>query len=132
MNTPSSPVFLWESGRLAERPAPRALAFTREQWIAATLLVLAAVVFAVFVAVVERAVQRSEIQHRSLRARAVAEAECEAAKPAESRGDCRSLFDGQAQAGAAAAAGAEAGRQAAGPSWHVSTAAVAATAGARE
>jgi uncharacterized membrane protein YcjF (UPF0283 family) len=98
MNTPSSSVAIWESGRLAKRRPSRPLDFNREQWIATALLVLAAIVFAAFVAVLEQDMRRSELQRSEQRARAIAEADCEASRPAESRGACLALFNGDAVA----------------------------------
>ncbi len=81
MDSNHSTVTIWQSGRLAPRQASRRLAFAfdREQWLGAALLVLAAVVLVVYVAVLERAVSRSEMARAATQcARAVAAAPCEA------------------------------------------------------
>ena len=90
MNTPSSTVTIWESGRLVAAPtAPRVeFAFTRERWIGAVLLVLCAVVMTVYVVVLERDVGRSELAQAGLRSRAVAEVACESSQPVAARA-CR-------------------------------------------
>jgi hypothetical protein len=97
---PTSPatVTVWESGRLKPQASSRPVDFGRDAWIATASLTLSAIVLAVFVAVLERDVNRSEMAHGQQRARAVAEAQCEAAQPAESRGSCIALFNGDATA----------------------------------
>jgi uncharacterized membrane protein YcjF (UPF0283 family) len=87
-------VTIWQSGRLAPHLAPPRFEFGREQWLGAALLVLAALVLALFVAVLERDVDRSEMQHVTQRSRAVAEARCESDQPAGLRGRCIALFNG--------------------------------------
>jgi hypothetical protein len=57
--------------------------------------------------VLEREMDRTELQHATQRSRAVAEAQCESEQPADQRGRCIALFNGDevtAQAPAAAAA----------------------------
>ena len=93
---------VWQSGRLAPRATVRHFDFTREQWIATALLAVAAVVLALYVAVLERDVGRSEMQHMAQRSRAIAEAQCEADQPAERRGRCIALFNGDVVAANAA------------------------------
>ena len=75
---------VWQSGRLAPRASARRFefAFTREQWIVAGLLLLSAIVLSVYVAVLERDVDHSEMAHLAQRARALAVAQCEAGQPA--------------------------------------------------
>ena len=110
MNTNSGTVTVWQSGRLAPHVGARPFDFTqitREQWLAAALLTLSAVVLAIFVGVLEKDVGRGELEHAAQRSRAVAEAQCEADQPADQRGRCIALFNGDvvaAQAGATAAA----------------------------
>ena len=96
MDSNPSTVTIWQSGRLAPQVAPRRAesGFERAQWLGAALLVMSAVVLALFVGVLERAVSRGEMTHQAQRSRAVAEAQCEAGQPAASRGACSALFDG--------------------------------------
>ena len=96
MNTNSGTVTVWQSGRLAPQAASRSfdLRFGREQWLMAALLVLSAVVLAVYIGVLEHDVDRGELQHAAQRSRAVAEAQCEADQPADQRGRCIALFNG--------------------------------------
>jgi hypothetical protein len=98
MNTSPSTVTVWESGRLKPQAPPRPIGFGRDAWIAIALAILSAIVLAVFVAVLEQDVNRSRMAYGQQRARAVAEAQCEAAQPAESRGSCTALFYGDALA----------------------------------
>jgi len=95
---------VWQSGRLAPQARPRRLEFTRDQWIATALLLLSALVMALYVGVLERDVQRSAMAHLAQRSRAVAEAQCEADQPAERRGRCIALFNGDVVAADAAEA----------------------------
>jgi hypothetical protein len=99
-------VTIWQSGRLAPHLAPRRFEFGREQWLGAALLVLSAIVLAMFVTVLERDVGRNEMQHMAQRSRAVAEAQCESDQPAELRGRCIALFNGDVVAAQAAPEGA--------------------------
>lgn len=94
--SPSTPT-IWESGRLVARPSrPRVeFAFGRQRWIAAALLVMCAVVMTIYVAVLQREVARSAMQHDEQRARAVAEAGCEASRPAQDRGECLAILEGE-------------------------------------
>ena len=94
MSTHQGTVTVWQSGRLAPRAAERHFEFTREHWIGAGLLALSAFVLAMFVLVLERDVDRSELQHATQRSRAVAEAQCEAGQSAGQRGRCIALFNG--------------------------------------
>ena len=96
MNTTSGTVTVWQSGRLAPHLASRTfdLRFDREQWLGAGLLMLSAVVLAVFIGVLERDVGRNALVHAAQRSRAVAEAQCEDALPADQRGRCLALFNG--------------------------------------
>ncbi len=94
MHTPSGTVTVWQSGRLAPHLAPRRLALRRDQALGAGLLLVAAVVLALYVAVLERDVARGELLHEMQRGRAVAEARCEADRPALTRGGCIALFNG--------------------------------------
>ena len=106
MSTHPGTVTVWQSGRLAPQAMARPFEFTREQWLLGGLLALSAFVLAMFVMVLERDVDRSELQHATQRSRAVAEAQCEAQQPADQRGRCIALFNGDevaAQAPAEAA-----------------------------
>jgi hypothetical protein len=100
MNTNSGTVTVWQSGRLAQPIAARrsGFEFGREQWLGAALLALSAVVLAVFIGVLQQAVDRGELQHATQRSRALAEAQCEADQPADQRGRCIALFNGDAVA----------------------------------
>jgi hypothetical protein len=100
MNTNSGTVTVWHSGRLAPQLALRQsrFRFDREQWLGAALLMLSAVVLAIFVGVLEKDVGRGELQHAMQRSRAVAQAQCEADHPADQRGRCIALFNGDAVA----------------------------------
>ena len=108
MDTQQGTVTVWQSGRLAPRAAPHRFEVTREQWIAAALLALAGIVLAMYVVVLQRDVDRNELQHAAQRSRAVAEAQCETDQPADQRGRCIALFNGDdvaAQASPAATPG---------------------------
>lgn len=97
MDTNPGTVTVWQSGRLAPHVmAPRFdfAQITREQWLGAALLFLSGVVMAVYVAVLQREVSSAEMEHMAQRSRAVAEARCEADQPAERRGLCLALFNG--------------------------------------
>ena len=102
MDTQQGTVTVWQSGRLAPRAAERRHEITREQWTGAALLVLSAFVLAMFVVVLQRDVDRSELQHATQRSRAVAEAQCESDQPADQRGRCIALFNGDVVAAQAA------------------------------
>jgi hypothetical protein len=102
MNTHPGTVTVWQSGRLAPRAHGQRFGFTREQGLGAALLALSACVLAMFVAVLEQDVDRNELQHAAQRSRAVAEAQCEADQPADRRGRCIALFDGESVAAQAA------------------------------
>ena len=96
MNTHSGTVTVWHSGKLAPHFAAGhfKLDVGREQWLIAALLALSAVVLAVYVGVLERQVDRGELAHAEQRSRAVAEAQCEAGEPADQRGRCIALLNG--------------------------------------
>jgi hypothetical protein len=102
MESNSHTVTIWQSGQLAPHLSPRRLEFGREQWLGAALLVLSAIVLAMFVTVLERDVGRNEMQHVAQRSRAVAEGQCESDQPAELRGRCIALFNGDVVAAQAA------------------------------
>jgi len=107
MDTNQGTVTVWQSGRLAPHAIAPRLDFskvTREQWLGAGLLLLSAMVMAAYVAVLQRDVSASEMEHMAQRSRAIAEAQCEADKPAEQRGRCIALFNGDVAATDAAAA----------------------------
>ncbi|MCK9686116.1 hypothetical protein [Scleromatobacter humisilvae] len=102
MDTQQGTVTVWQSGRLAPRAAEQRLEFTREQWTGAALLALSAFVLAMYVIVLQRDVDHSELEHATQRSRAVAEAQCEADQPADQRGRCIALFNGDVVAAQAA------------------------------
>jgi len=97
MDTTPGTVTVWQSGRLAPHAiAPRfdLARVTREQWLCAALLLACGVIMAVYVSVLQRDVSASEMEHMAQRSRAIAEAQCEADRPAERRGQCLALFNG--------------------------------------
>jgi hypothetical protein len=94
MNTHPGTVTVWQSGRLAPHAMARGFEFGREHWLGAGLLALSAIVLAIFIGVLEKDVDRGELQHATQRSRAVAEAQCEADRPADQRGRCIALFNG--------------------------------------
>ena len=96
-------VTIWQSGRLAPRAVPRPFEFTGEHWLVAALLVLSALVVTMFVAVLEKDVDRNEMAHVAQRERAIAEGQCEADQPADQRGRCIALFNGDVVAAQAPA-----------------------------
>lgn len=98
MDTTSGTVTVWQSGRLAPRAVARRVEFNREQWLATALLVLSALVLTAFVAVLEKDVDSGAMQHQVQRSRALAEAQCESDQPAERRGGCIALLDGDVAA----------------------------------
>ena len=98
MDNTSGTVTLWQSGRLAPRLAARRFDFTREHALGAALLVLSALVLAAFVAVLENDVGNGALAHQAQRSRAQAEAQCEADQPAQLRGRCIALLNGDAVA----------------------------------
>ncbi len=73
MDTFPGTVTVWQSGRLATPEAPRRFRPTRDQWLGATLLALAAVVLAIFVGVLREDVDRSELAHAVQRSGGVAQ-----------------------------------------------------------
>lgn len=98
-------VTVWQSGRLAPHVMARRFdlsQLTREQWIGAALLFLSGVVMAMYVSVLQRDVSAAEMAHMAQRSRAVAQARCEADQPAERRGQCIALFNGDVVAADAA------------------------------
>ena len=94
MSTHEGTVTVWQSGRLAPQAGARRIEFTREQGLGAALLLLSAFVLATYVSVLRRDVDRNELQHAMQRSRAVAEAQCESEQPADQRGRCIALFNG--------------------------------------
>ena len=106
MNTNSGTVTVWQSGRLAPQLASRrsGFEFGREQWMMVALLTLSGVVLAIYVGVLRRDVVRNEFAHAAQRSRAVAEARCESDQPADQRGRCIALFNGDVVAAQAAVA----------------------------
>ena len=104
MTTSSTALALWDNGRLVARRPERRFPFEREQVLIAALGVLALVVFAIFVAVLENDVHRADVAKAELRSRVLAEADCESTRPAATRGGCIALFDGVAPAQAVVAA----------------------------
>lgn len=94
MSTHRGTATIWQSGRLAPQPAAHSFEVTREQWLGAALLALSACVLAIYVSVLRRDVDRNELQRATERSRAVAEAQCEAEQPADQRGRCIALFNG--------------------------------------
>ena len=97
MDTTPGTVTVWQSGRLAPHAVAPRFDFarvTRDQWLACALLLASAVVMAVYVDVLQRDVSASEMEHMAQRSRAIAEAQCEADQPAERRGQCLALFNG--------------------------------------
>ena len=103
MDTTSGTVTVWQSGRLAPQRAAARFEFHREHWLLAGLLVLSAIVLTMYVVVLERDVGSGELQHAAQRSRAVAEAQCEADQPAQLRGRCIALLNGDVAALDAAA-----------------------------
>jgi hypothetical protein len=97
MDTHPGTVTVWQSGRLAPHAAPRRFdldLFTREQWLLAALSLACVVVLAIYVGVLRRDVNASEMAHMAQRSRAIGQAQCEADRPAEARGRCIALFNG--------------------------------------
>ncbi len=90
----SGTVTVWQSGRLAPHVIARPFEFTREHGLLAALLALSAFVMATYVMVLRHDVDRSEIARQEQRDRAVAEAQCESDQPAEQRGQCIALLNG--------------------------------------
>jgi hypothetical protein len=102
MDNDQGTLTIWQSGRLAPRVAAPRFEFGRNQAIAVALLVLSALVLAAYVAVLERDVDGSELAHQMQRARAQAEAQCEADRPMQLRGRCIALLNGDEVAAQAA------------------------------
>jgi hypothetical protein len=98
METTSGTLTVWQSGRLAPRVARRSFEIGRDQWLLAVLLVLSAIVFTMYVVVLERDVGSGELQRAAQRSRAVAEAQCEADQPSHLRGHCIALLNGDVAA----------------------------------
>jgi len=74
MNSNLNTVTIWQSGKLAPHIATPSFEVGREHWLGAGLLVLSAVVMALFVAVLEKDVDRSAMHNETQRSQAVAEA----------------------------------------------------------
>ena len=101
MDTTPGTVTVWQSGWLASHAIAPRLDFarvTREQWLGAAMLLMSGVVMAVYVSVLQRDVSASEMEHMAQRSRAIAEARCEAGQPAQRRGHCLALFNGDVAA----------------------------------
>ena len=98
MTTHEGTASVWQSGRLAPQAGARHIEFTREQGVGAALLALSALVLAVYVTVLERDVDRNALQRAAERSRAVAEAQCESEQPADQRGRCIALLNGDQDA----------------------------------
>jgi hypothetical protein len=94
MSTHEGTVTVWQSGRLAPRAGTRQFEFTREHWLVVALLALCALVMAIYVSVLRHDVDRNALQRATERSRAVAEAQCESEQPADQRGRCFALFNG--------------------------------------
>jgi hypothetical protein len=94
MSTHEGTATVWQSGRLAPQAGARHIELTPEQGLGAALLGLSALVLAVYVTVLERDVDRNALQRAAERSRAVAEAQCESEQPADQRGRCIALFNG--------------------------------------
>lgn len=88
MNPNLSTESLWQSGRLVQSQPTRRFVFGRSQWLGAVLLLLAAVVLALYVAVLERDVDRSALAHQAQREHAAVEAHCEDGSPGTPQGGC--------------------------------------------
>lgn len=100
MSTHEGTVTVWQSGRLAAQAGSRRYEFTREQWLGAALLALCGLVMAIYVSVLRHDVDRNALARATERSRAVAEAQCEAEQPADQRGRCIALFNGDEVAAA--------------------------------
>ena len=87
-------VTVWQSGRLAPRAATHRFEMTGEHWLVAALLVLSAFVLAMFVVVLEKDVDRNDLAQATQRERAIAEGQCETDQPADQRGRCIALLNG--------------------------------------
>ena len=90
----SGTVTVWHSGRLAPHVMARPAEFTREHLLGTALLVLSALVLGLYVMVLQRDVDGGEMAHQAQRSRALAEAQCESDQPAELRGRCIALLNG--------------------------------------
>lgn len=97
-NHPSGTVTVWQSGRLAPHVTAPPFEFSREHWLGAGLLALSALVLGMYVTVLQRDVDGSEMAHQEQRSRAVAEAQCESDQPAELRGRCIAMLNGDVAA----------------------------------
>jgi len=104
MDTHQDTVTVWQSGRLAPQARTHHLEMTRERWLGAGLLALSAAVMAAYVSVLQHDVDRNALQRAAERSRAVAEAQCESEQPADQRGRCIALFNGDEVAATAAPA----------------------------
>lgn len=94
MDTTQDTVTIWQSGRLAPQVRSRRFEIRRERWLAGGLLALSAAVMAAYVTVLQHDVDRNALQRAAERSRAVAEAQCESEQPADQRGRCIALFNG--------------------------------------
>jgi hypothetical protein len=103
MDTHQDTLTIWQSGRLAPQARSRSFEISRERWLEAGLLALSAVVMAVYVSVLQHDVDRNALQRAAERSRAVAEAQCESEQPADQRGRCIALFNGDEVAATAPA-----------------------------
>jgi hypothetical protein len=104
MNTPSSAIALWDNGRLVLRHPEPPFQMTREQALEAVLWIACAVVFALFIAVLQNDVHRGEVRQAQQRARVLAELECESSRPAATRAGCLPLLQPSEPAAAVATA----------------------------
>jgi hypothetical protein len=94
----SGTVTVWQSGRLAPQAVSRPVEFTRDHALFSALLLLSALVMALYVVVLQRDVDRGAIVRQEQRSRAVAEAQCEANRTAGQRGRCIALVNGDVAA----------------------------------
>jgi hypothetical protein len=102
MSTQEGTATVWQSGRLAPQNRPGGFEFTREQGLGAALLALSGLVLAAYVSVLQRDVDRNALQRAAERSRAVAEAQCESEQPADQRGRCIAMLNGDEVAAKAA------------------------------
>ncbi|MET0382384.1 MAG: hypothetical protein ABW032_03075 [Burkholderiaceae bacterium] len=71
MNTPTGPLVVWQSGRLVSRAPAKRFEFGRDQWIGAALLVACAIVFTLYVALLEQDLERGRLVRDVQQARAL-------------------------------------------------------------
>jgi len=98
MDTIPGTVTVWQSGRLAPHVTARSTELTREHWLVGAPSAASAMVLAIYVAVLQHDVATGELAHAEQRSRAVAEAQCESDQPAERRGRCIALLNGDVAA----------------------------------